>query len=169
MGRWLWAHVGCWQVKLYAEDRLLVTHDRRFSNSHWQLDPLHYLDLIARRPASFERARPMLQWRPQWPPAYEVLLSALRRRHGEGRGTQQFIQILALHRDYDRADVQAAVESVLEQQCPSYESVQHLVRHATREPLSMEPLPAELLPGITDRQVGRTAVASFDALLGGGR
>lgn len=37
------------------------------------------------------------QWRKHWPPEYEELLAALRRRWPEGRGVREFIAVLKLH------------------------------------------------------------------------
>ena len=51
------AHVGCDQILLYANDRKVSQHDRVFSKSPWQIDPLHYLDLIYERVGAFESAR----------------------------------------------------------------------------------------------------------------
>ena len=49
------AHVGCDQILLYANDRKVSQHDRVFSKSQWQIDPLHYLDLIYERVGAFEK------------------------------------------------------------------------------------------------------------------
>ena len=96
--------------------------------SQWQIDPLHYLDLIYERVGAFESARAIVQWRRQWPPDYEVLLSALRRRQGEGTGTREFVQVLQLHREYQASEVEVAVRAALEKGCPSYESIRQLLR-----------------------------------------
>lgn len=168
VGRWVWAHVSCWKVRVYADDRRIACHDRRFSNSQWQIDPLHYLDLIGQRPGSFESARAIVQWRARWPEDYEVLLQRLRSRMGHNRGTREFVEILKLHESYRREEVEAAIGQALEQQCPAYETVRHLVRLGRSSSVPTEPLPSELIPGITDRQVSQTEVAHFNRLLGGG-
>ena len=167
VGRWVWAHVSCWKVSVYAENRQMAEHDRLFSNSQWQLDPLHYLDLIAQRPGSFESARPILQWRAHWPEDYELLLKQLRSRRGHNRGTREFVEILKLHENYRREEIQEAVSQALEQHCPAYEAVRHLVGLRQSSSVVTEPLPAELIPGITDRQVSQSEVANFNRLLGG--
>ena len=97
VGRWVWAHVSCWQVEVFAEGRKMAEHERVFANCKWQIDPLHYLDLISQRPGAFESARPILQWRERWPEDYEVLLARLRIRLGEnsgtrGNGTRKFLR-----------------------------------------------------------------------------
>ena len=167
VGRWVWAHVSCWKVKVFAENRNIGEHQRVFTNCKWQLDPLHYLDLIGQRPGSFESARPMLQWRGSWPEEYEVLLVSLRRRLGESSGTREFVRILGLHQDYPERVVQEAIAGVLQLQCPSLASIRHWIRYRESSAESIQPLPAELIPGVTDRAVRRMAVVGFNALLGG--
>lgn len=169
VGRWIWAHVGCHRVTLHAADRRVAEHPRRFSNSQWQIDPLHYLELLGERPQSFERARPILEWRPQWPTAYERLLGSLRRRRGDSRGTREFVEILKLHRQFSREAIRRAVETALERQCPGYDAIRQLLHGAHQETPESRPLPPGLLPGITDRRVGSSDVTRFNALLGGGR
>ncbi len=166
VGRWVWAHVGCWKVSVYAADRRLAEHDRLFSAGQWQIDPLHYLDLIAERPGSFDSARPIRQWRGRWPDTYEVLLRRLRRRRGKSRGTREFVRILQLHESHTKDAVEEAVEKSLEHQCPGYETVRHLIRLAQSSTMQTEPLPAGLIPGVTDRKVSHTQVSLFDGLLG---
>ena len=158
--------MSCWQVEVFGEDRKIAQHERVFSNCKWKLDPLHYLDLIGQRPGSFESARPILEWRRRWPGDYEVLLARLRRRLGETSGTREFVGILGLHQHYPTTVVEEAIGRVLELQCPSLASIRHWIRYQDSTTHSIEPLPAQLIPGITDRQVQRMAVSSFNALLG---
>jgi len=169
VGRWLWAHLSCWEVTLYGENRVLARHQRLFSSSQWQIDPLHYLDLLHRRPGAFDRARPIVQWRRQWPASYEQLLGQLRQRRGESSGTREFLQILKLHEEYESGEVEQAVEKDCRLQCGSLPAVRQFLGRRTGERLFFEPLPAELLPGITDRRVGATDVAGYGQLLGGER
>ena len=96
------------------------------------------------------------------------MLSALRRRQGEGTGTREFVQVLQLHREYQASEVEVAVRAALEKGCPSYESIRHLLRAQETMPLQTEPLPAELIPGVTDRPVPCSDLSPFNALLPAG-
>ena len=62
------------------DQKKVADHPRVFGNCKWQIDPLHYLELIHQRIGSFEAARPIRQWRPQWPADYERMLAILRHR-----------------------------------------------------------------------------------------
>ena len=165
VGRWVWAHIHCQKMVLYADERKVAQHDRVFSKNRWQIDPLHYLDLIGERVGSFESARAIVQWRARWPKDYDLLLQQLRSRQGHSRGTREFVRILGLHRDYEQTQVEQAIASVLEKHCPSYESIRLVIRLQESSPLVVQPLPAELLPGVTDRAVLMSDVKDFNALL----
>ena len=99
---------------------------------------------------------------------YEVLLQALRHRQGEGTGTREFVQVLQLHQEYPASEVQEAVRSVLEKGCPGYESIRQLLRAQETTPLPTGPLPAELIPGGTDRPVPCSDLSPFNAFLPAG-
>lgn len=166
VGRWLWAHVGCDRVALYADARQVAEHPRVFGIGQWQLDPLHYLDLLERRVGAFEAARPIRAWRPSWPTQYERMLAGLRRRHGDSHGTREFVRILKLHQDTPAARVADAVAEALRWQTYSLEAVVHLL-HRQAPGLAPAPLEAERLPGITNRMIAQTDVSRYDRLLAG--
>ena len=71
-----------------------------------------------------------------------------------------------MHQHYPETLVEEAITRVLELQCPGLASIRHWIRYQESSSRSIEPLPAQLIPGITDRQVQRMAVSSFNALLG---
>lgn len=168
VGRKLIAHVGCEAVALYAQGRQVARHPRLFSNSKWQLDPLHYLELIRQRVGSFDSARPIRQWRAGWPPSYETLLQALRSRLGETRGTREFVEVLLLHERHPKEAVEHAVGEAVARQAFSREAVRQLVSLQEGTGPEPEALPAELMPGVTDRPVPASDTSRYDALLTGG-
>lgn len=168
-GRQIWAHLGCWKVRLYCQRRKIAEHSRLFGKNKWQIDPTHYLELLAGRPGAFDTSRAMVQWSADWPQDYHRLLSDLRSRLGQSQGTRQFIEILKLHRDYPKESIEQAVGRVLNTQCASYETVRQLVRRQNEKRLEVEPLPAELITGVTDRKVTTTDIALYGQLVGGDR
>jgi len=168
VGRRLWAHVGCEQVSFYADQKKVAEHPRVFGNSKWQIDPLHYLDLVSQRIASFESARPIRQWRSNWHGDYEVMLHTLRRRHGEARGTREFVGILQLHRSYPSDRIQEAVSEALRCQTYNLDSVKHILVRQHQSPAVAIMLEAGLMPGITDLRIDSTDVGRYNSLLAGG-
>ncbi len=74
------------------------------------------------------------------------------------------------HRDLKHQHFTESTEEVigrvLELQCPSLASIRHWISYQESSTRSTEPLPVQLILGITYRQVQRMAVARFNALLG---
>lgn len=81
------------RVEIFQGSRKIASHERLYGNNKWQLDPLHYLELISRRPFSFEAARPIRQWRKQWPQCLEDLLERFRNKQGHTKGTKEWGQV----------------------------------------------------------------------------
>jgi transposase len=113
------------EVKIYSgsDQELLAVHARCYGREQDVFDPLHYLSLLAQRPGAFEYAKPMRQWRAQWPPVYEELLAYLRRQWPEGRGVREFIAILQLHQQYAGDLIEQAIAQALAYHCAHADGV----------------------------------------------
>ncbi len=168
VGRRLWAHIGCDRVRFYADQKKVAEHSRAFGHSDWRIDPMHYLELIRRKVGAFESARPIRQWRPQWPAHYETALERLRERHGYSRGTRQFIGILQLHQDWALDRVSAALQEALDAHCAELDAVQHILMREASPARAHAPLESGLMPGITDRTIAGADLDQYDRLLTGG-
>jgi transposase len=168
VGRPCRVQVSCERVRIYSEGQQIANHRRIFGNSRWQIDPLHYLELVRQRVGAFDSARPIRQWRQQWPAAYETLLSLLRQKRGDNQGTREFVKVLQLHQQHRACEIELAVSQALQYQTYSYEAVKHLLIRQQSARIELPALSAELIPGITDRAVGQSDVNGYDQLLEGG-
>ena len=111
------------EVQILFEGNLLARHARCYAREQDMFDPLHYLWLLEQRPGAFEYARPLRQWRPDWPESYHRLLHKLRETWPEGRGVKEFIRILRLHESAKAELVEQAVEQALSYGCPHLDGV----------------------------------------------
>ncbi|MFN8463947.1 MAG: IS21 family transposase [Caldilineaceae bacterium] len=116
------------QIRILSEQKVIAEHARCFGREQDIVDPLHYLPLLEQRPGAFEYALPVRQWRRHWPPAYEELLAALRRRWPEGRGVREFIAVLKLHQVHPSSVVEAAVHEAVELGAAHLDGVQLCLR-----------------------------------------
>jgi hypothetical protein len=139
-----------------------------FGKCKWQIDPLHYLELIHQRIGSFDVARPIRQWRTHWPADYERMLAILRDRQGDNDGTREFVGILQLHQNYPGPRVGNAVAEALRRQTYNLDSVKHILFREDHPDIAFLPLCAGLMPGVTDLTVGASDVGRYDLLLAGG-
>jgi len=127
-------------VNVYVKNRQIASHERLYGNNKWQLNPDHYLDLLQQRPMAFSSARPIRQWRENWPEAFQKFLERLCHAHGETKGIKDFISVLLLHREYQASEIEAAVELALENNISSSEGVRHLLFYANDSNSSAVPL-----------------------------
>ena len=114
-------------IEIFNRNKKIATHERRFGNNKWCLKAEHYLDLIRKRPMSFESARPIREWRRSWPEVFNTLLDRFRSKHGETKGTKEFISVLMLHKDYSSREIEAAVELALENNVSTSDGVRHIL------------------------------------------
>jgi transposase len=143
--------LGVDRVDIFHDSKRIATHRRLFGNNKWQLNPDHYLELLQQRPAAFETARPIKEWRRKWPQVLDQLLLRFIETHGETEGTRDFISVLMLYRDNVTEDVTGAVELALGSGITSSAGVKHILLFMDSKS-SFEPLegwPPTLAPDIS--------------------
>jgi len=128
------------RVEIRAGGKLLAVHERQFGNNKWSLDPHHYLELIQQRPMSFNSARPIREWRKQWPESLHRLLSSFCASQGETKGIKDFISVLMLYKDHEPGDVEVAVELAVEKNLSASDGVRHLLIFANEAGDTPQPL-----------------------------
>jgi transposase len=158
------------EIRIYRPDETeaVAVHRRCYDLKQDILEPLHYLPLLAQRPGAINHAKPIRQWRSSWPQAYEQLLAELQRRHPDGAGVRQFIQILQLHQDHPAELVEQAVSQALEHHCPHLDGVK-LCLHQLVQP-ELTPISLDLSDHPKLVSVGQQPVRlkHYDHLLKGG-
>ena len=116
-------------IEILCEQHVLARHPRCYGHQQDVFDPLHYLPLLEQRPGAFEYARPLRQWRADWPESYHRLLRRLREKWPEGRGVKEFVQVLRLHQQYPTQQIERAVEQALAFGCVHFDGVKHCLEH----------------------------------------
>jgi transposase len=140
------------RVDVFYEGTMIGSHVRVFGNNKWQLDPLHYLELIRRKPGAFDSARVIRQWRPSWPPCLEKLLAWFKERQGETAGIKDFISVLMFYRDHGATEIESAVELALENRISTSEGIRHILVYSGRPEDVFAPLagwPATMTPDVS--------------------
>ncbi len=132
--------IGVDKIEIFSGNKKIATHERKFGNNKWCLKPEHYLDLIRKRPMSFESARPIREWRKSWPEVFNVLLERFRIQQGETKGIKEFISVLMLHKNYSSGEIEAAVELALEKNISTSEGVKHILLFIKEPEKKISPL-----------------------------
>ena len=155
------------RIEVLFIDDVIAEHPRCFEKERDILDPLHYLELLEERPGAFDHASPMRQWRKQWPPAYEKLLSILRKEQQyDSKGIREFITILRLHKTYPHDMVRCAVQSALETSMPHLDGVQYHIHRQIEADHPTTPLDLCAFPELA--RIGKQPIDlnTYDQLLG---
>lgn len=160
--------LGVERVMIYHNRDKIAEHQRLFGKGKWQLDPFHYLELLARKPLAFEAARPIRQWRVAWPASYERLLEHFRHKNGQSYGTRAFLKVLLLLKQYPQVLVERAIEKALKLRLSDAASVELLIEHWQTPTKRIEPLRASDLPELAGYQVEPPDLAHYGTLLKGG-
>jgi transposase len=126
------------RLEIFHGNKQIAVHRRLYGNNKWQLDPLHYLELIYQRPLAFDSSRAIRQWRKRWPGCLEQLLTRFRDKLGSSRGTREFISVLQLFGSHAPEEIISAVKTALDAGVSSSEAVIHLL---SKNQASIEPLP----------------------------
>ncbi len=118
-------------VDIYDKADLIARHPRSYEREQDIFDPIHYLPLLEQRPGAFEYAKPLRRWKKDWPASYHRMLADLKEKWPEGRGIQEFVRILHLHKDYPAELIEQAVEQALSYGCVHLDGVLHCLRQLT--------------------------------------
>ncbi len=153
------------QIKILSDKDVIAEHARCFSREQDILEPLHYLKLLEQRPGAFNYAKPIRQWRTQWPKEYERLLEELRNRWPDGRGVREFISILKLHQDHPARQVEQAVRNAIGLGASHLAGVQFCLNQVLKGADHLPTLDMSLHPALA--QVGNQPVnlQKYDQLL----
>jgi hypothetical protein len=141
---------------------------RSYGREQDVLNPLHYLPLLERRPGAWDHAKPIQEWRQNWPKVYDRYLIALQEHLTASQATREFVRILRLHEDYSEAIITQALEKALECHCYSMDGVKQLVMGLKESLESDTPEMGEAsiaMSAVSVEPVAWPEVSQFDRLL----
>lgn len=156
------------RIEILHGDQVLAVHPRCYDRHQDLIDPLHYLPLLEQRPGAFEHAQPIRQWRQDWPPVYERVLTALQQRYERDQAIRQFIQVLSLHRVYPANMIVQAMEQALSYGCAHYDGVLLCLRQAQQPALPAPVLDLSAQPHLAQIGTQPLTLDHYDRLLMGG-
>ena len=156
------------RIEILHRDQIVAQHPRSYGCKQEIYEPLHYLPLLEHRPGAFEHAKPLRQWRTQWPPVYEQLLAYLRAHQPEGEAIPEFVRILGLHHEYSMEQIEQAITLALAQGGVHFEGIRLRLRQD--QPTDMPPAPLDLSqrPALAGVAQAPRDLREYNVLLGGG-
>ena len=110
-------------IEVYRQDALIAKHRRCWDRERQIFEPMHYLELLERKPGSLDHARPLEDWHlPDCFNTYRRCLEAHR-----DNGTKEYIQILLLLNKYSIRQISQAVRKALNHRIYCYCAVQQFL------------------------------------------
>jgi hypothetical protein len=99
------------RVEVVGDGALIATHLRNYERGKKILDPLHFLGVLARKPATLDHAPVYRDW--QLPAAFAALRRTLEARLGSRAGANHYIRVLQLLANHSIEHVATAITGCL--------------------------------------------------------
>jgi len=133
-------------ITIFHDHRHIAVHTRSYGKDKWILNPFHYLKLLQRKPGAFHTARPIRQWRDEWPQELERLLDRFVAKHGESKGIKEFLWVLMLYKDHTEDEVNEVVKHAIILGLADSASVKALLSSWSQEQCCPKELTQDQLP-----------------------
>ena len=151
------------EVRLSFEDKLIAKHVRCWQRDKFFFNPVHYLQLLERKPGGFDHAKPLEGW--ELPASFTVLRRRLEAEH-ESYGTREFIKVLRLLERHGLKELRKAVEHALDIGIINADAIRLILEHQQETDIAMFSLDGH--PHLKLVQVAQTDVTQYQSLLLGG-
>lgn len=150
------------QVRIFRKDILIAEHVRLWDKEAIAFNPVHYLELLERKPGALDHARPLCDW--NLPKCFTLLRNRLE-DEGRAQGTREFIRVLRLLEKHPMAKVSAAIDKALRlRRCNRDVVAQYLYPDEPFSPPTFHLDGREHLHGVS---VHAPDLAAYQSLLGG--
>jgi transposase len=110
-------------IEVYRQDTQIAKHCRCWERERQIFNPLHYLELLERKPGSLDHARPLEDW--HLPECFDTYRRCLE-SHRE-HGTQDYIRILLLLKTYSLMQIAKAITKALNCRIYDFHAIQQFL------------------------------------------
>jgi transposase len=148
-------------VHIFRNDLTIAEHERIWEKEDIAFEPIHYLELLERKPGALDHAKPLHDW--QLPESFSLLRDRLE-EDARSRGTREFIGVLRLLEKHPIDKVNTAINKALcLRRCNRDVVAHYLYPDEPHTPLTFCLDGRELLQGIV---VQPPDVSAYGSLLG---
>jgi transposase len=148
-------------VRLVFDHRLVARHPRHWGREQYIFDPVHYLELLERKPGGLDHARPLEDW--NLPECFDLLRRRLESEESDGLGTREFISVLRLLEHASVKQLAGAVQYALDIGILDAASIRVILEHRREAPVALFSL--EGRPHLKTVHVESTDVVAYQSLL----
>ena len=149
-------------IEVYQQDKLIAMHRRCWDRERQIFEPMHYLELLERKPGALDHARPLEDWQlPLCFNAYRRCLEAHR-----DNGTKEYIQILLLLNKYSVTQIAKAITKALNYRIYCYDAILQFL--LTTEDYAFTTFSLAGREHLRSVAVNKTDVSAYSSLVSGG-
>ena len=149
-------------IEVYQQDDLVARHRRCWDRECQIFDPMHYVELLERKPGALDHARPLEDWHlPKCFDTYRKLLET----HREN-GTKEYIQILLLLKKYSITQITKAIGKALNYRMYGYDAIRQFL--LTTEEYALTTFRLAGRDHLRSVVVHTTDVSAYRSLVSGG-
>ena len=149
-------------IEVYQQDKLIATHRRCWDRECQIFEPLHYLELLERKPGALDHARPLEDW--QLPVCFNTYRRLLETHRDNG--TKEYIQILLLLKKYSITQIAKAIGKALNYRIYCYAAILQFL--LTTEDYVFTTFSLAGRDHLRSVTVNKTDVAAYGSLISGG-
>jgi len=149
-------------IEVYRQDKRIAKHRRCWEREQQIFDPLHYLELLERKPGSLDHARPLEDW--HLPACFDTYRRCLESHRDNG--TKDYIRILLLLKTYSIAQIANAITKALNCRIYDFSAIQQFL--LTAEAYSFTTFSLAGREHLRRIVVQKTDVTAYGTLAGGG-
>ena len=106
-------------IEVYQQDKLIAKHRRCWDRERQIFEPMHYLELLERKPGSMDHARPLEDW--QLPECFDTYRRCLEAH--QDNGMKEYIKILLLLKKYSTTQIAKAITKALNYRIYCYDAI----------------------------------------------
>ncbi len=157
------------QIEICQPDQAepIASHQRCYGRKQDILDPLHYLPLLRQRPGALAHAKPIRQWRQDWPAIYEQLLTKMETLWPDGRGIREFVRVLQLHQSHSPELIEKAIHQALDYGSLHFDGIALCLQQLSRPEPDLGRLDLKAHPNLEQIGCQEADLAGYNQLLGG--
>jgi len=149
-------------IEVYRQDKLIAKHCRCWDREKQIFDPMHYLELLERKPGSLDHARPLEDW--QLPGCFNTYRNCLETHRDNG--TKEYIQILLLLKKYSVNQIAKAITKALNYRIYCYDAILQFL--LTTEDYALTTFSLAGREHLRHIIVNTTDVSAYNSLVSGG-
>jgi transposase len=149
-------------IEVYQQDKLIAKHRRCWERERQIFDPMHYLELLERKPGALDHALPLEDWHlPECFNTYRKCLESHR-----DNGTKEYIQILLLLKKHSVIQLGKAINKALNYRIYGYDAILQFL--FTKEDYVFTTFSLAGREHLRRIIVNTTAVSAYSSLVSGG-